>query len=357
MIANSLNPLFVSAGLLKQEPGNNFPVKVFSSIELESKYLNSSAALRDTSSNSKIKLTGSEDLSLINRISTNKVDNLQNLHAVRTIFTNDKGRILDSQLLINFSGFRLLYGSPGKSLLIYKWIDRFIISDDVSPSDTTLNDISFEIIGPHAASVAVLLFGNEVDKLEINTAGIYFIESDGYHVIKTTEFNGEIKFVVLSTMHSIKKIIEISANYTGPIEFGWVGDEAYELYRIQNLIPSENELNDEFNPHEIKLLNEVSFTKGCYIGQEVIARLDTYDKVQKFLTPIVFNSGLPPDLPAQLYDDENKDAGVLTSVYPYGDLDQREGLAVVRKKHLEPGIKLKLKNEILNDFETLVTIK
>ncbi len=62
-----------------------------------------------------------------------------------------------------------------------------------------------------------------------------------------------------------------------------------DAYKIENGIPSDpNELNDLYNPHEAKLIDLVDFKKGCYIGQEVIARLDTYDKVQKHLVGLCF---------------------------------------------------------------------
>ncbi len=52
----------------------------------------------------------------------------------------------------------------------------------------------------------------------------------------------------------------------------------YELNKVNPAFP--NELNDSFNPYEVNLIKYVNFTKGCYIGQEVIARLDTYEKVK-----------------------------------------------------------------------------
>ncbi|MCK7521806.1 MAG: hypothetical protein MZV64_31060 [Ignavibacteriales bacterium] len=47
-------------------------------------------------------------------------------------------------------------------------------------------------------------------------------------------------------------------------------------------------MNDLHTPHDVGLMNFVNTTKGCYIGQEVIARLDTYDKVQKSLCGFTF---------------------------------------------------------------------
>jgi folate-binding protein YgfZ len=72
--------------------------------------------------------------------------------------------------------------------------------------------------------------------------------------------------------------------------FRFTGEAAYSMYAVEQGIPrAPYEINEDYNPHEINLAGDVSFTKGCYIGQEVIARLDTYDKVQKRLMGIIYS--------------------------------------------------------------------
>jgi folate-binding protein YgfZ len=60
--------------------------------------------------------------------------------------------------------------------------------------------------------------------------------------------------------------------------------ELYEILRVESGFPLfGNELNEQHNPLEANLLHLVNFKKGCYIGQEVIARLDSYNKVKQRL--------------------------------------------------------------------------
>ena len=68
----------------------------------------------------------------------------------------------------------------------------------------------------------------------------------------------------------------------------------------------------EFNPLEAGLKEFVSFTKGCYVGQEVVARLDTYDKVQKRLVGLQWDADSAPERGAKLVLD-GKQVGVVTS--------------------------------------------
>ena len=81
--------------------------------------------------------------------------------------------------------------------------------------------------------------------------------------------------------------------------------KAYEIFRIKNGIPKfPNELNDEFNPHEVNLSCDVSPDKGCYIGQEVIARLQTYDKVQKKMKGLLIPSDMLPERDTEIINKE-----------------------------------------------------
>ena len=75
--------------------------------------------------------------------------------------------------------------------------------------------------------------------------------------------------------------------------------------------------------------NWISFTKGCYIGQEVIARLDTYNKIQRFLCKISSSNKINEQ--EILLDESGNEIGKITSV-----LESKEhffGLAVIRKKN------------------------
>jgi aminomethyltransferase len=88
----------------------------------------------------------------------------------------------------------------------------------------------------------------------------------------------------------------------------------------------------------------ISFTKGCYIGQEVIARLKTYDKVQKQLFGVCFDEKLDIDEQFTLYDEEENEVGFVTSTTFSYKFMKYIGLGIIRKSFLEDGIQLTAKN-------------
>ena len=71
--------------------------------------------------------------------------------------------------------------------------------------------------------------------------------------------------------------------------------DSYEAFRIAAGVPAHGpELGEEVNPLEAGLWDAVSFTKGCYVGQEVVARLNTYEKVKRYLAMLSLETGPYP---------------------------------------------------------------
>jgi folate-binding protein YgfZ len=119
--------------------------------------------------------------------------------------------------------------------------------------------------------------------------------------------------------------------------------EVLESYRILRGLPAPgHELTEDYNPLEAGLLDAISFSKGCYVGQEVVARLRTYDKVSRSLVGLELPAGMPlPRLGAALMLDGGP-VGVLTSaVLPPGSR-AAVALGYVKRKVLRPDLLLQV---------------
>jgi folate-binding protein YgfZ len=116
-----------------------------------------------------------------------------------------------------------------------------------------------------------------------------------------------------------------------------VGPACVEILRVAAGLPAHpHELNDEHNPWEARLQDTVSLTKGCYVGQEVIARLNTYKKVAKQLVRIAVPGTVPAPGSAVRSGDES--IGVVTSAVEIPDGSGRcVALAYVRDEDAVPG--------------------
>jgi folate-binding protein YgfZ len=110
---------------------------------------------------------------------------------------------------------------------------------------------------------------------------------------------------------------------------------AYETFRIARGIPRYgSELNDAHNPYDVGLKFAISYTKGCYIGQEVIARLDTYGKVQRELVGITLNEDAEGVQAGAAIVYRGTEVGTMTSLSPSAIRGRRIALAVVKKNTL-----------------------
>ncbi|GMU86250.1 MAG: glycine cleavage system protein T [Ignavibacteriales bacterium] len=280
-----------------------------------------------------LKLSGGDALDFLNRISTNNLKDLAVNQTRKTIFTTDKGRILDSVLILRQENNLLVLGALPKKDVVTAWISRFIITDDVHIEDMTDILSLLEISGGQLSSFATLLLGPSYSTQQPDTQQKYDNVFEGLSVLNHRGKNNR-EAVLLLFEHSL--LADLLAHLQAIkvlFDFSFIGYDAAELYRVEQGIPEAGELTDEFNPHEVNLIHEVSFTKGCYIGQEVIARLDSYDKVQKLLTGVVMENSFPVKLPAVIVDDDNKEVGKITSAVK-DPKSGYKGLAVIRKAYL-----------------------
>ncbi|MGK9477486.1 CAF17-like 4Fe-4S cluster assembly/insertion protein YgfZ [Melioribacter sp. OK-6-Me] len=275
------------------------------------------------------KLEGKETLDFLHRISTNNLKDLIPGKKINTLFLNDKGRFIDRTVLLYITDFFWLIGQhdPDKKLL--NWINKYIITEDIKAEDVTSEYKIITVTGEQSASYLSLIFGQEFHLIDDNN--LIITQTSGFDTIlfrNVEKGNTLYKIVIKSNQY--KQFCEYLLENKSAFDFGFVSEDAFKYYRILHGIVGKNEITMDFNPHEVGLTGEISFTKGCYIGQEVIVRLDTYDKVQRKLVGIKIEA----EIPDKSYEVYNADelAGIITSgINVEGKF---YGLAVIKKKYL-----------------------
>ena len=315
-------------------------INKYNSSEKELECLYSGVGLRNISHYGIIELKGKDVLDYLHRISTNSVKQISKAQTQTTIFTTDKGRIIGVGRLINFEDYQLLVCGRENKAKVMSWIRKYVIGDDVHVRDANGKYNLLELLGPQADSFIRLICGNVLNEIEPNSFKIIHTDNILFFLIKLVDEKGSSKFWLLADLENCKKLIDTMVSYEGPFNFSMIGEEAYNSYRIEQGFPAApNELNDNYNPHEANLMQFVDTKKGCYIGQEVIERLSTYDKVQKFLCGIEFHEPLYNEKQFKLFADKD-DVGVVTSTVNSIRLNMAIGLAYIRKDYASDGKKL-----------------
>lgn len=309
--------------------------KIYSSVKDEYNALKNGSGVRIIPDAVIIHLTGKETLDFLHRVSTNEIKELKPFEKKNTLFLNEKGRLIDKTTLVNFENFCLLIGNPDPNKKLFSWINKYIIMEDIQTKDVTDDYLLIELIGPQTESYLTLLIGDEIKNL--NSHNVLFTHADGFsfYLFNYSRANGVPVYKILIDKNRSSEFIDYMLSNKSVFDVCLVGDDAYNIFRIENGIASvPNEINDNYNPHETNLIGDVSFSKGCYIGQEVVARLDTYDKVQRKMLGIIFPVEIELNGTAQLFDDENNEAGNITSMAYSDFLKKPIALGFVRKKML-----------------------
>lgn len=264
-----------------------------------------------------IKASGKDLIDFINRMSTNDLRKFPTDEFRKTVLTTDKGRIIDLINVLNFTDQPLILSTNNYQDKIITHLDKYIIMDDVK-LEKIYNEYFYIIItGEDLIDLGKKLFNINIEKNKI-----YKISEDEflfYDEFKLKSLN------IICKKENIEKYKDIIK------DLAEMNCADYEYLRIDAGLPEgENEFNDQINPMECGLDKYISFTKGCYIGQEVIARLDSQGKRPKQMVKINSDSKITNG--DKIYLD-GKEAGFISSAINYNT--SFAGLGFIRSINLD----------------------
>jgi len=238
----------------------------------------------------RIRMSGKDRQDLLHRLSTNEIKNLKPGEGALTAFLTPRGRIVDLVHALVGERELMLIVSEGNAARVRSWLESFIFREEVALEDAGAGGC-FGLYGHASASVLDRLSPDDwtslpvahhrlsrMAGLEVEVAGTFPLASRG--------------FLLLCDPAST------SALWDALVAAGAVpaGTEALERLRVAAGVPElGKELTEDQNPWEAALDRAISLTKGCYVGQEVVARLRTYQKIQRRLVGLELASA---DLPS-----------------------------------------------------------
>jgi tRNA-modifying protein YgfZ len=287
---------------------------------------NSGSMLVDRSHWGQILVSGEDRLRFLHNQSTADFNALKPGSSCNTVFVNSTGRTIDLALALILENEVLLMVSPGKGNAIFQLLDRYIFfADKVTIQETT--QASFSLIGPQSHQILATL------QSEIPSGFQQTVDIDGILVRIVADSGlglpGYTLFMDAAAAPQIwQKLVDLGA-IPG-------GEECWEELRIHQGRPAvDRELTTDYNPLEVGLWQTISFTKGCYIGQETIARLNTYKGVKQYLWGIELEG--TAEIGSDLILDDTK-VGTLTSC------NGQRGLAYLKSKVGGVGLQVQVGN-------------
>jgi folate-binding protein YgfZ len=296
------------------------------------------AGLIELSSRGRILVSGAEVVMFLNGLITNDMKTLAVNSWMPAVFPNVQGRLLASVRVIHRDDGFLIDIESATHETVLKLLERFTMAGDFRVTDLTDETVTLSIQGKQAGKIISATLGEAAAKVERQ------------QVARTNFADGQV--TVIRATHTAEDGFDLFVDAKAAGDLGdsltsagaqGVSSETCETLRIEAGIARYGVDMDETNVvTETNLDDAVSFSKGCYIGQEIIARIKYRGHVAKKLTGIILESDLTLDRGARILSHEEKEIGRVTSstLSPY--LARTVALGYVKYDYLTPGTQVKV---------------
>ena len=212
---------------------------------------------------------GKDRIDFLNRISTNDFRSFKTNEFVKTLLTSEKGKIIDLITVFEYSSHSVIKTTNENKDSVENFINKYIFSEDV------------KIENPGITYYLITLTGDNIIDFVNKEFNVPKPEDNRYFTL----YENSILYFDLYDIPFVRIIAgtkDLDDILPALNELHKMDKDEFEYFCIQNVIPeSEDELNGNINPLECNLDKYISFTKGCFVGQEVIARLDSQQKLPK----------------------------------------------------------------------------
>jgi len=267
--------------------------------------------LIDLSERGRISVSGSEAVTFLNGLITNDLKTLEENRWMPAAFANVQGRLLAAVRVLQRANDILLDTEAVTREKVIKIIERFTLAGDFKVADLTLQSALISVQGRGAS--------------ELSYEGVTVIPAthtaeDGFDLLMEEKSKADLwqSLVAQGATPVSKEVEEVLRLEAGIARYGVDMDET-------NVV-TETNLDDA-----------VSYTKGCYLGQEIIIRIKHRGHVAKKLTGLRFETGAQVESGAVIKSRDDKEIGRVTSATFSPKLETTVGLGYVRYEYLTPG--------------------
>ena len=299
--------------------------------------LTGGAGFADVSDRLRLELRGGDRVRFLHSFCTNDVERLAVGAGCEAFVTNHQGKTVGHIFVWREPQSLVVETVPGQGAGLTAHLDRFVISDDVTFHDRTGDTFELLISGPQSRAALERACGANLPAgLWTRTAAAIAGQSVQ---IGCVDFLKSGSYFVVGPREGLQPVVDSLAG------FGIVPccNDAVDAVRIESGFPLfGRDITDDNFPQELRRDNQaISFTKGCYLGQETVARIDAMGHVNRFLVGVRFPVAPDAIPPAGIeLRSGDKVVGHVASVAWSPKLNQPLALARVRRAHSAAGAKL-----------------
>jgi folate-binding protein YgfZ len=294
----------------------------------EYKRLRNEFVIRDVSHFGKIKVTGRDRSRFLQGMLTNDIKALDSGKGTFALFLDVKGHIHADMKVYAFPDHLLLVLQHYLVEKLMLGLDRYIMSEDVRMQDVSAEMAMVQILGPKSSEY-------------LQTRGVNQFPEASYHHRSTSA--GGSDFTLIRLPAGFVLLEAAGSGQTNLLEFlggPMIGAKAFEVFRIESGIPLMQKDMDETNfPQECGLDAALDFQKGCYLGQETMARIDAQGHVNRHLVGIASSVSVAS---GDKIFRENKEVGRITSATHSLMLRKPFALGYIRREFATEGARVEV---------------
>jgi len=311
--------------------------EVFSDFESEWRVARESVALFDTNWHAITVLTGPDRVRYLNAIVTNNIQALGEGQGTVALLLNPQGHILAELEIYAGKDKLTLLSHASVRERTNATLDKYIIMDDVEMEDGTERFGTIGIEGPRAPAVISQAAGIGIESLPDFAWCEVKINWVACRVIRRSHF-GEPGVEIIAQREHLGSLWRSLHGAVYAASGSAIGMQALNSLRLEAGIPwFPLDFNDSVIPHEAGLENtHISFSKGCYTGQEIVERVRSRGHVNRLRTRLSFSTVREP-IPGTKLRAGGTEVGYVTSTAFSPAAGTAVGMGYVRREHATGG--------------------
>jgi folate-binding protein YgfZ len=312
----------------------------FGDAEREYRLAREAVALLDTNYQAFFWMKGPDRVRYLNAVTTPDVKSLQAGQGTLGLLLNAQGHILAELRVLALPDRFLITCHAIASERTHETLEKLIIMDDVTlePVSAKLGSLALE--GPLAPRVAYEMCGIKLEAMEMHSHREVELGAIPCGAVRTPRYGqpGLELICDREKLPALWGLLGDAARAAGGAPAGW---DAVNALRMEAGVPwFGHDFDDKVIPHEAGLEHShISYTKGCYTGQEIVERVRSRGQVNRRLTGVKFSAAAPPAPGAKLLAD-GKEVGHVTSAAFSPAADAPIGFAYLRRERHAPGSRL-----------------
>ena len=308
-----------------------------------------SAGLFDLADRAMLQFTGEDRLSYLQGMLSNDLRPLKTFDGQKAAILTQQGKVIaDVRVLCSLNSFYLDFREPLKEKIL-NHLRRYLVADDVEIHDPNEQWKMLSLQGPGAKAILDQLFAGAHLPNQPHQHGMVQYDGSPVCVVRSDRsgYDGFDLIVQNSQLAALaRRQIELGA--------AWVGAQAQNILRVEAGIPLYGRDFSEDNLLlEVALDDAVSFSKGCYLGQEVVERIRSRGHINRKLCGLLLDGDKPAN-PGDTLTANTKDVGQITSSVESIALQRPIALGYINKEFWAPGTTLSVRQ--IGGSETAATV-